>query len=403
VSTSSLTFTPLNWSAAQTVTITGVDDAVADGDQPYTIVLGAAASLDPGYSGLDPSDVSVTNLDNDTPGILVSPTAGLITTEAGGQDFFSIVLLSQPTANVTIALSSSDTTEGDAFPSSVTFTPANWNVPQAITVTGIADMVQDGNQVYSIITAPAVSTDPGYNGIDAADVTVTNIDIDVAGFTVDPTSGLLTSEFGDTDTFTVVLNTKPTANVTISLTSSDTTEGTVSPASLTFSTANWNVPQTVTVKGVDDLIADGNIAYTIITGVAVSTDPAYNGINPPDVSCTNIDNETPQVYVKARRKLFTSESGTSVTYRVRLTIAPTAQVLCPISSSNTAEDTVSPALLTFTPGAFGFQTVTVTGVPDGVHDGNQVITIVDGVCTSTDSAYNGQDPRDVTVVNRDIN
>jgi hypothetical protein len=37
--------------------------------------------------------------------------------------------------------------------------------------------------------------------------------------------------------------------VTIALTSSDTTEGTVSPASLTFTPGNWNVAQTVTVTG----------------------------------------------------------------------------------------------------------------------------------------------------------
>ena len=55
----------------------------------------------------------------------------------------------------------------------------------------------------------------------------------------------------------MVLTTQPTADVTIALSSSDTTEGTVSPASLTFTTANWNVAQTVTVTGVDDALVDG--------------------------------------------------------------------------------------------------------------------------------------------------
>ena len=75
----------------------------------------------------------------------------------------------------------------------------------------------------------------------------------------------------------MVLNTQPTADVTIALSSSDTTEGTVSPASLIFTTANWNVAQTVTVTGVDDAVVDGPIAYTIVTAAAVSTDPNYNG------------------------------------------------------------------------------------------------------------------------------
>ena len=98
-----------------------------------------------------------------------------------------------------------------------------------------------------------------------ADVAVTNTDNDAAGITVTPTSGLVTTEAGGTATFTVVLTTQPTADVTIGLSSSDTTEGTVVPASLTFTTANWNVAQTVTVTGVDDALDDGDVAYTIVT------------------------------------------------------------------------------------------------------------------------------------------
>ena len=102
-----------------------------------------------------------------------------------------------------------------------------------------------------------MSTDPNYSGVNAADVAVTNTDNDSAGITVTPTAGLTTTEAGGTATFTVVLNTQPTADVTIALSSSDTTEGTVGPASLTFTTANWNAAQTVTVTGVDDAVVDG--------------------------------------------------------------------------------------------------------------------------------------------------
>src|SRR5258707_10238719 len=111
--------------------------------------------------------------------------------------------------------------------------------------------------------------------MNASDVSVTNRDNDVAGVTVNRISGLTTSEAGGSATFTVVLNTQPTANVTIGLASNDLTEGTVAPASLTFTTANWNVAQTVTVTGVDDAIVDGNIAYTIVTAPATSTDGNY--------------------------------------------------------------------------------------------------------------------------------
>ena len=110
---------------------------------------------------------------------------------------------------------------------------------------------------------------------------------------VSPTSGLTTTEAGGTATFTLVLSTPPTADVTIDLSSSDPGEGTVSPTSVTFTPVDWNVPQTVTVTGVDDGTADGVMAYTIIIEPAISTDPYYNGIDPPDVSVTNTDEGVP--------------------------------------------------------------------------------------------------------------
>ena len=79
-----MTFTSANWNTPQTVTVTGVDDAVDDGDVAYTIVTTAATSADVAYNGIDAADVSVSNTDNDTAGITVNPTSGLVTTEAGG-------------------------------------------------------------------------------------------------------------------------------------------------------------------------------------------------------------------------------------------------------------------------------------------------------------------------------
>jgi hypothetical protein len=114
---------------------------------------------------------------------------------------------------------------------------------------------------------------------------------DIHGITVNPTSGLVTTEAGDTATFTVVLNTQPTTTVTIDLSSDDTSEGTVSPASLTFTTGNWSIAQTVAVTGVDDNIDEGNQSYTIVTAAATSSDQSYSGLNATDVSVTNTDND----------------------------------------------------------------------------------------------------------------
>src|SRR5206468_192530 len=125
-----VTFTAANWNVAQTVTITGVDDSAVDGTVAYAIVTGATTSTDTNYNNLAVSDVSVSTTDNDTAGVTVTPTSGLITTEAGGTATFTMVLTSQPTADVTIPLSSNDLSEGTVSPASVTFTAANWNVAQ---------------------------------------------------------------------------------------------------------------------------------------------------------------------------------------------------------------------------------------------------------------------------------
>ena len=401
VAPTTVTFTSANWSSARTVTVTGVNDNLSDGNQPYTIVTNAATSGDNGYNGIDPSNVAVTNLDNDIASILVSPVSGLVTTEAGDFDVFTIVLGSQPSADVTIGLSSSDLTEGTVVPASLTFTTVNWFMPQSVTVTGVNDVIVDGNVVYTVVTAPAVSADPAYSLLDAANVSVTNLDNDGAGFTLDPTGGLIVSEFGDSDTFTIVLNTQPTSNVTIALTSTDLTEGTVSPASVTFTPGNWNIPQTVTVTGVNDALVDGNQMFFITTAPAVSADLAYAGLNPPDIDVTNVDNETAQVYIQARKRMKTSESGMTSFFRIRLTVAPTAAVTCTFSSSDTTEGTVAPATAVFTPGNFANQQITVSGVDDMIVDGAVLYTIITAPCTSSDPAYNNANPRDIAVVNRD--
>jgi hypothetical protein len=62
----------------------------------------------------------------------------------------------------------------------LTFTPANALVPQIVTVTGVDDPTVDGTVAYSIVTAAASSADPFYNGLDSADVSLSNLDNDVA-------------------------------------------------------------------------------------------------------------------------------------------------------------------------------------------------------------------------------
>lgn len=111
------------------------------------------------------------------------------------------------------------------------------------------------------------------------------------GITVTPITGLTTSEIGGTATFSIVLDSAPTSVVTISLESSDLSEGVVDQTTLTFTPENWSTSQSITVTGVDDSVRDRNVAYVIQTGAAQSSDIAYSGLDADDVQVTNQDNE----------------------------------------------------------------------------------------------------------------
>ncbi|MCM8766958.1 MAG: carboxypeptidase-like regulatory domain-containing protein [Candidatus Omnitrophica bacterium] len=106
---------------------------------------------------------------------------------------------------------------------------------------------------------------------------------------VNPIS-LITQEGGGKVSFTVKLATQPTSDVTINIVSGNTSEGIVSPDSLTFTPNNWNIEQTVTVTPVDDNVVDGDKTY-LITLTASSADQNYNG-KTVNVSVTNRDNDT---------------------------------------------------------------------------------------------------------------
>ena len=86
----------------QTVTVTGVNDCLDDGDVAYTSSPRRRRAATAATTAFDAADVAVTNTDNDTAGITVTPTSGLTTTEAGGTATFTVVLTAQPTADVTI-------------------------------------------------------------------------------------------------------------------------------------------------------------------------------------------------------------------------------------------------------------------------------------------------------------
>ncbi len=203
-----------------------------------------------------------------------------------------------------------------------------------VTIGTTNDAAPESSENFTVTISDAA---PGLIGTPNVAV-VTIIDNDSPGITVSPTSGLQTTEAGGTATFTVVLNTLPSATVTIGISSSDTTEGTVSTATLTFTTGNWSTPQTVTVTGVDDGAVDGNIAYTINTAAATSADGSYSGIDASNVGVTNLDNDGTGTVQFTGATYSVSESGVTALVSVSRTggTSGTASVQCNTVAGGTA-------------------------------------------------------------------
>ncbi|WP_411821953.1 DUF1554 domain-containing protein [Leptospira sp. 'Mane'] len=419
LSVDSLSFTTSNWDSPQTVTISGINNDIVDGNKETIIVFGNGKSGDALYNGLITPTRPLTVIDDDSYSVVVSPKS-LQTTEASGSGHtatFTVVLASRPTDDVVIGIpTSGDLTEGTVSPAStLTFTPVNFNVPQVVTVTGVDDPNLDGNITYKInfptYPSTATSTDTNYSGLSVPEVTVVNIDNELPGIVVTPTT-LSINEADTNGTFTVVLTNPPIGNVTIPVTNPNPTRATVSTTLLTFTTGNYNTPQTVTVTPVNNLIADGNSSFTLDLGVATG----YGNEDAPNVAITIVDNDTPGVTVVQLNRNIIEGTLQDAFFRLRLNSEPTANVTIPINDTFDAKNTghrqgsAAVTSVTFTPANWNtYQDITVTPVNDDVADGNFQWVIELQRCVSTDPKYgetssgaaNGIKPTPNITVNED--
>jgi hypothetical protein len=111
-----------------------------------------------------------------TAAIIVDVGDGVVTDENGTSDTFTIQLDMQPAGEVSIQLTSddSDSSEGDISPDLVKYNQGNWKNPKTITVTGLADLDEDGDVTYSIYGV-STSSDLNFDGLVMPAVSVTNL------------------------------------------------------------------------------------------------------------------------------------------------------------------------------------------------------------------------------------
>ncbi|MET0030524.1 MAG: Ig-like domain-containing protein [Limnospira maxima] len=238
----------------------------------------------------------------------IQPLQGLETTEAGGTTEFTVVLDSEPTANVTLSIVSNDESEGTVAVNELVFNPENWETPQTVTITGVDDDIDDGDQEFTITVGPAISQDPAFSGLPAQTVSVTNIDDDTAGVSINPTDFTI-AQVGETAEFEVSLTSEPIAPVQFEVVISEPLV-TVNPGSLDFTAENWDIPQSVTITR-----EAGDEGQLQISLNPTSDDPNYNEIpvdpvqvnNPPVVPDDDPDPELLTVNITSDADIATGD------------------------------------------------------------------------------------------------
>ena len=157
---------------------------------------------------------------------------------------YTVRLASQPTAQVTVAITGHSGTDLTLDATSLTFTTATWNTAQTVTVSAGED--DDGANDAATLVHTASGGD---YASETASVAVTVTDDDGGPDAVDDGAG---GGRGDDAEYTVRLATQPTAQVTVAITGQAGTDLTLDATSLTFTTATWNTAQTVTVTAGED-------------------------------------------------------------------------------------------------------------------------------------------------------
>ena len=404
-----------NWGTAQTFTVTtSQDDDLVDDD--YTISHSIS-----GYSGVTSADVKVTVEDDDTASVTVSPTT-LTVNEGSTEDdmdvdaTYTVVLDFEPSANVTVTINEPSGTDLTIDKSSLLFTASNWETPQIVTVTASED--DDGENDSATIGHSVTSTDTNYNGVSAASVVVTVDDDDTPGVTFSRTDIRDLGE-GASQTFTVVLDTLPSRNVTVALEftstagaftlDTDTTTG-GNQDTLVFTRDNWSSPQTVTITATqdDDAYDDRVTILSFIEG--------YTGVEEEgeSVAVRVIDDETVGIVLvdtdvdttdMTHSKTVTEGTSTEK-YKVKLATRPVnaitgvnATATLTIGGFTGTDVSVSPTTLTFGSDWNTAKEVTITAAQDA--DGVQDVVTVTHTTSGADYGNLSAFPLTVNVTDDD--
>ncbi len=365
---SSLTFTTANWNTDQTVTLQAAEDG--DGDNGTAVIKHTASGG--GYNSVT-AELTATESDNDTKGFTLNPTS--VTVTEGSTASYKVKLTTKPSASVTVTVARKSGNEQDSdlsvkTGSSLTFTTANWNTDQTVTLQAAED--NDGDNGTAVIKHTA--SGGGYGSV-TAELTATESDNDTKGFTLNPTSVTVTE--GSTASYKVKLATKPSASVTVSVArksgnDQDSDLSVKTGSSLTFTTANWNTDQTVTLQAAED--NDGDNGTAVIKHTA--SGGGYNSVT-ADLTATESDNDTRGFTLNPTSVTVTE--GSTASYKVKLTTKPSDDVTVSVARKSGSDQDSDISVktgssLTFTTANWNTdQTVTLQAAEDNDGDNGTAV------------------------------
>jgi hypothetical protein len=355
---------------------------VAENDHVGTITH-SVSSNSSYYNGISAQSLTTNIKDNDHASVVLTQSnSDTKVAEGDTTDLYTLVLTSQPTSSVTVNVDAGNQLVSN--PSTVVFTPDNWNTPQSVMIAAVNDNIAEGNHT-GILKNTVSSLDSFYDKFALDEVTVGILDDDHAGMTLlQSNNSTDVSESGQTDTYTIVLTSQPVADVTVSLNPDDQVQ--VSSPSLVFNSSNWNVAQTVSITAIDDTMNEHNHAG-LITHSVTSNDPLYNGFTLPNVTANIADNDQPKfILTESNGTTTVVKGGNGDTYSLAINVAPTAPIIVNINPS--ANLIVSPTSVKFTKVNWNeVKTIIVTAVK-GKRAGNSPFGTISHTVSSEDAQYN---------------
>lgn len=382
--TNGITFTVQNWNVPQIVTVEVMDDLVAEGTHSG-IISHIVNSEDETYASAEAGDVSIIIEDDDSATMLFS-TDNLTLLEGSDSGLYSVTLTSRPLHTVSVSALINDALL-TVLPNNLLFSPENWNIPQAISVTAVDNRAID--ELSSVRIEHQLSSDDPMYGAITGDVFVNIEDDDSAGIFIETSiltirEGVISSSqpsLVGTNIYDITLISQPTEAVTVTLITAELL--TTTPEQLIFEPEDWDQHQTVFITVPDDNEFQGNQLYTI-THQLSSEDLNYNIIT-NELVAKVIDNDEANIEIGDNSNMILREGLDSNDYTITLSSMPSSAVTITLSTNE--QLSAMPDLIVFTAQNWSEpQKVSLTPTDDDDAEDNQTGVVTYGV-SSADKFY----------------